>query len=114
MATQPTKTISRRKSKFGVLSKLIVVFLILSVLACLLLVVIYIPIRATRLYGPSAAWLSLPQRVQYSVLLLWYDGLLTQPLDPNGAEQSFTIEIRESVDSVANHLQAVGLIQDAD
>ncbi len=114
MATQPTKTISRRKSKFGVISKLIVVFLILSVLVCLLLVVIYIPVRASRLYGPPAAWLSLPQRVQYAALLLWYDGLLTQPLDVNGAEQSFTIEIGESVDSVANHLQAVGLIRDAD
>ena len=114
MATQPTNTISRRKSKFRVLRTLIVVFLLLSVFVCLLSMVFYIPSRATRLYGPPAAWLSLPQRVQYSALLLWYDGLLTQPLDPNGAEQSFTIEIGESVDSVANHLQAVGLIRDAD
>ena len=114
MATQPTKTISRRKSKFRVMRTLIVAFLVFSIFLCLLSTVVYVPSRATRLYGPPAAWLSLSQRVQYSALLLWYDGLLTQPLDPNGAEQPFTIEIGESVDSVANHLQAVGLIRDAD
>jgi len=51
--------------------------------------------------------------MQYSALLLWYGGLLTQPLDLSGAEQSFTIEMGESVDSVANHLESVGLIRDA-
>ena len=52
--------------------------------------------------------------MQYSVLLLWYDGLLTQPLDSSGAEQTFTVEVGESVDTVANHLQSVGLIRDAE
>jgi UPF0755 protein len=52
--------------------------------------------------------------VQYAALLLWYDGLLTQPLDLSGQEQVFTIEIGESVDSVANHLEGVGLIRDAE
>jgi UPF0755 protein len=51
--------------------------------------------------------------VQYSVLLLWYDGLLTRPLDVQGSEQTFTIEIGESVDAIANHLEGVGLIRDA-
>jgi UPF0755 protein len=114
MATQPTKTITRRKSKSGTIGKLIALFLILSLFACLLSVAFYVPSRAARVYGPPAPWLSLPQRVQYSALLLWYSGRLTQPLDPNGTEQSFTIEIGESVDSVSNHLQAVGLIQDAE
>jgi UPF0755 protein len=86
----------------------------MSLLACLLSVVFYIPSRAARVYGPPAPWLSLPQRVQYAALLLWYNGLLTQPLDPNGAEQSFTIEVGESVNSVSNHLQAVGLVRDAE
>ena len=94
--------------------KLIVLFFIFSISACLVSTLFYIPSRAARIYGPPAPWLSLPQRVQYSALLLWYDGLLTQPLDLNGAEQPFTIEIGESVDSVSNHLQSVGLIQDAE
>ena len=114
MTTQPNKTISRRKSKFGSVRKLLALFLFFSFLACLLSVLFYIPTRAARMYGPPAPWLSLPQRVQYSALLLWYNGLLTQPLDVNGTEQPFTIEIGESVDSVANHLEAVGLIQDAE
>jgi cell division protein YceG involved in septum cleavage len=77
-------------------------------------VFLYIPARATRVYGAPASSLSFPQRVQYSALLLWYDGLVTQPLDTSGPEQDFTVEVGESVDTVANHLQSVGLIQDAE
>jgi UPF0755 protein len=114
MTTQPNKTITRRKSKFGTIRKLLILFLFFTFAACLLSFLFYIPTRAARMYGPPAPWLSLPQRVQYSALLLWYNGLLTQPLDPNGTEQAFIIEIGESVDSVANHLEAVGLIRDAE
>ena len=94
--------------------KFIAIFFVLTTILCLSGIFLYIPLRVARLYGPPAPWLSLPQRLQYSVLLLWYSDLLTQPLDVNGAEQSFTIEIGESVDSLANHLQSVGLIRDAD
>ena len=75
---------------------------------------IYIPIQATRIYGAPTPALGILQRIQYSALLLWYDGLLTRPLDSNGTEQSFTIETGESVTSIANHLQIVGLIRDAE
>jgi UPF0755 protein len=111
MTTQPTKTVTRRKSNLGAIRTLIALSIVFCIFACLLSAVFYIPSRAARIYGPPAP---LPQRVQYSALLLWYDGLLTQPLDPSGAEQTFTIEIGESVDSVANHLQSVGLIRDAE
>jgi UPF0755 protein len=114
MTTQPNKTITRRKSNFGTIPKLLILFLFFSFVACLFSALFYIPTRATRMYGPPAPWLSLPQRVQYSAALLWFNGLLTQPLDPNGTEQAFTIEIGESVDSVSNHLEGVGLIRDAE
>ena len=114
MATQPTRSIPRRKSNLRLLRRLIALLLILSSLVCLLAALFYIPLRAARMYGPPAAGLSLPQRVQYSALLLWYDGLLTQPLDLNGEPQTFKIEVGESVDSLASHLQAVGLIRDAE
>jgi UPF0755 protein len=114
MATQPTKPIAKRKSKIGIVRNLLVLFLIFLLFVCLLSTLFYIPSRAARIYGPPAPWLSLPQRVQYSAMLLWYDGLLTQPLDLSGAKQPFTIEVGESVDSVANHLQSVGLIRDAE
>jgi UPF0755 protein len=81
---------------------------------CLFLVFFTIPSQAARIYGPSATSLTIFQRVQYSAELLWYDGLLTRPLDERGGEQTFIIEIGESVDSVAAHLQEVGLIRDAE
>ena len=93
---------------------LIVFSLAVFLFICLFGVLLYIPSRAAQLYGPPAPGLSLPQRWQYSALLLWYDGLLTQPLDASGTEQTFTIEVGESADSVANHLESVGLIQDAE
>ena len=94
--------------------KLIIPIFFLIILACLFLAVIYIPIQATRIYGAPTPALGIFQRVQYSALLLWYDGLLTRPLDASGTEQPFTIETGESVISIANHLQIVGLIRDAE
>jgi UPF0755 protein len=94
--------------------KLIAASLILFLCVGLSVIFLYIPSRAARIYGPSAPSLSLLQRVQYSALLLWYDGLLTQPSDLSGAEQSFTVEPGESINLVANHLESVGLIRDAE
>ena len=94
--------------------KLIILLFFLTFLACLFLAIVYIPIHATRIYGAPTPALGIFQRIQYSALLLWYDGLLTRPLDASGTEQPFTIETGESVISIANHLQIVGLIRDAE
>jgi UPF0755 protein len=96
--------------------KIIPITILFTILlcACLFLAFVTIPAQAMQIYGQPAPWLTLSQRVQYSALLLWYDGLLTRPLDANGKEQSFTIEPGESVNSVANHLEVVGLIRDAE
>ena len=96
------------------MAKLIAIGFVLTICAVLGFLFVYLPSRATRVYGPPASALSFPQRIQYSAMLLWFDGLLTQPLDPSGAEQAFTVEVGESVDTVANHLQSVGLIKDAE
>src|SRR6266498_1384040 len=89
--TQPNKSISKRKSKAvnRSMRKVIATFLILTLCAGLYIYFLYMPARAARVYGPPAPSLSLPQRAQYSALLLWYDGLLTQPLAMNGTKQSF-------------------------
>ncbi|HET9905263.1 MAG TPA: endolytic transglycosylase MltG, partial [Anaerolineales bacterium] len=92
---------------------IIIVFLFLA-LACLFSALIYLPSQATRIYGPPSSALGLLERIQYSALLLWYDGLLTRPVDLSGTEQTFTIEQGETVDAIANHLQIVGLIRDAE
>jgi UPF0755 protein len=81
---------------------------------CLILTFFTIPAQAVRIYGPPADWLTISQRVQYSAQLLWYDGLLTRPLNENGVEQAFVIETGESVNSVAVHLQESGLIRDTE
>ena len=93
---------------------IIVFFLFFFILACSIIALVTIPSQAARIYGPPAEWLTLSQRVQYSAQLLWYDGLLTRPLNENGADQVFVIDIGESVNSVAAHLQEVGLIRDAE
>lgn len=93
---------------------LILISLALLILACLFLTLIYIPTQATRIYGNPSPSLGLSQRVQYSALLLWYDGLLTRPVDSNGKEQAFIIETGESVDVISNRLQIVGLLRDAE
>lgn len=113
MDTQPVKPITRRTARTTTIRRLVFVLFLLSLFACLLSIFFYIPTRAARIYGPPAPSLSILERMQYSAMLLWYDGLLTQPVDVSGTEQTFTIEIGETVNSVANHLESVGLIRDA-
>jgi len=93
--------------------KLLFFLFIIFMLACLFIVIITIPSQATRIYGQPASWLTFSQRVQYSARLLWYDGLLTTPLDVNGKELPFTVEVGESVNSVALNLERMGFVRDA-
>ncbi len=80
-----------------------------------LLVAIFwgLPLAALRKYGPYSDTLNPLQRVQYSALLLWYDGLITSPVDPTGAEQSFSVQAGDSAASVASRLEAQHLIRSA-
>jgi UPF0755 protein len=94
--------------------KLFIFIFLLLVLACSLLIFVTIPSQAVRIYGQPSPRLTFMQRIQYSVSLLWYDDLLTRPLDLNGTAQSFIIEPGESVNSVASHLEVVGLVRDAE
>jgi UPF0755 protein len=94
--------------------KLIPILLLVILSICLFLVVVTIPSRAARIYGQPASWLTISQRVQYSAQLLWYNGLLTNPRDANGAEQSFSIQQGESINSIANNLEGMGFIRDAE
>jgi len=94
--------------------KLIPIIFILLICICFFWALVTIPSQATRIYGSPSAKLSLSQRIQYSVQLLWYDGLLTNPVNTSGDEQTFPIEIGESVNLIASHLQEAGLIRDAE
>ena len=102
-----------KNQRSKIIIRLIVILLIFFALACFIVTVFYIPSRATWVYGAPSPSLPIPQRIQYSALLLWYDGLLTRPLDTSGVEQSFTVETGESVNSIASRLEVVSLIRDA-
>lgn len=86
----------------------IFVFFVIGFLA-----LVSLPARASRLYGPPAAHLSISQRIEYSARLVWYDGLLITPRDPIGAEQPFRIEQGEAVDSISSRLEQAGLVSSA-
>jgi UPF0755 protein len=82
------------------------------ILLCLLLLTfVILPLQASKLYGPPNPNLGLWGFVEYSAKLLWHDGNLTRPLDGNGAERVFAIGQGESVSSVAERLQADGLVK---
>ncbi len=68
---------------------------------------------AARLYGPPSPALNTWDRFEYAARLLWYDGLLTSPIDRDGGERTFLIQSGESVTSVALRLEESGLIKDA-
>lgn len=94
--------------------KILPILLILFFLLCLLVVFITIPSEAARIYGPPAPGLTIVQRAQYSARLLWYDGLLTRPLNSEASERNFKIESGQSVDSISMSLQDAALIRDAE
>jgi UPF0755 protein len=94
--------------------KLIPITVLLFVFICIFLVFIAIPSQAKRIYGQPAPSLAFLQRVQYSAQLLWYDGLLTSPLDARGMDHSFVIQPDETVNSIASNLYGMGFIKDAE
>lgn len=75
---------------------------------------IYVPYMAASTVGPASDRLSNPQRFQYSALMLWYDGLVTNPLDSSAGEVAFQIQEGESAYVVASRLEQAGIIRSAD
>ena len=90
--------------------------LLLVTLAALGLVAlaVFVPQAARKSFGPPGPALNTWQRISYGVQLVWNAGNLTQPRDPNGAEQLFIIPSGESVVSISNRLEQAGLIRSAD
>jgi len=95
-------------------------------IACVLLVVILciltaglvwlvesIPTMAQEAFGMPDQRLDFVQRVQYSTQLLLVKNSLLTPADPSGANQPFTVNPGESVNSVGLRLEQAGLIQSA-
>ncbi len=91
----------------------ILAFIVLLVLACIYLAFGYLPARASLLYGPPAASLSISDRIEYSARLLSYGEVLTAPYIPNAPEQRFRIEPGESVYSIATRLYDAGIVSNS-
>src|SRR5438105_3942453 len=79
-----------------------------------LTVYLLVPWFATLTYGPPSEGLSGLQRLQYSALLLWYDGQVIRPADFSAAGQDFSVAPGEGTASVAQRLEQAGLIRNAD
>lgn len=91
----------------------IFIVLLAVLFAVILLLAIGVPVVAAQVYGPAASALTTGQVVQYSARLLWDDGLLKKPLDPNRPQQKLDVGQDESITSVCNRLQSSGAIRDA-
>jgi UPF0755 protein len=89
-------------------------FFVLLVPVLLALGLIFVPIRASQVYGTPSSALGLWGKLEYSARLLWYGGTLIQPYDPNGVERHFLVEQGEPVAEIANRLESAGLIFSAD
>lgn len=90
---------------------ILILLLIAVVLGALFL---GIPEVAGRTFGPAASHLDPLQRFQYSAKLLWADGLLTRPLQAGALEIQFDVEPGESVVSVCDRLERVGVISSSE
>lgn len=89
-------------------------FILLAAVALgLVAVMMVVPALAGQSFGPPAASLDTWHRTSYALELVWNSGDLTQPRDPAGAQQLFTIQPGESVPSIAQRLEKAGLIRNA-
>lgn len=87
---------------------------IVLVLAALLIMLVFIlPIIATRQFGPAASSLDPIQRIQYSAKVLLMREDILQKGTPAVDAVKFNIEAGESVYSVAEKLEAAGIIPNA-
>jgi UPF0755 protein len=87
--------------------------LILLAALSLVALVVFIPLAARQSFGEPGPSLSPWQRFSYGLKLVWNAGDLTQPRDPAGAEQLFSIQPGESVLSISNRLEGASLIRSA-
>jgi len=88
---------------------LLIIPLILAIGAFLL-----VPLLTAQTYGPPSESLSILQRVQYSALMLWYDGQISRPISSEGGEIPFKVEEGEKPALVAAKLEQAGIIRNAD
>jgi UPF0755 protein len=89
----------------------------LSVLVCIILaglaaLLVYIPKQTESLFGPPSTLLSPMQTITLSVrITLFYKNDLTTRMDIAGKEQSFIVNLGESVGSITARMEENGLVR---
>jgi len=103
----PRRTRRSKRSRAPIL-----VLAVLFLLAMLLVgnLVLNLPAEAAERFGTPASWLNTRQLYWYSALLLVQEKDLSQPAQPGGVEQEFTVGEGESVASITGRLWEAGLI----
>ena len=91
----------------------VTLLLLLLVIIGLVAAAVAVPAMAWQSFGAAGPSLNSWQRFSYGLDLVWNAGDLTQPRDPAGANQVFTIQPGESVRSIADRLEQAGLIRNA-
>jgi len=104
---------NRHQSRSPNLITLGCIFVLLIIPIIGLGVFFYTPAIAVRELGPASESLNVIQRFQYSALLLWYDGLITRPVDSSAGQQPFSVEAGDSASSVSVRLEEQGIIRSA-
>ena len=81
---------------------------------CVLAVFFVLPAQARVAFGPPAPGLSREQRFLLSARLLVNADQLTEPFDQDQPEKAFQVLMGDSPNTISGHLQAQGLIPNAD
>ena len=104
------------KSRPSLLVSCLVVILLLTCLITILAGVVFLGAqqRAERMFGMPSASLSTFQRIYLSIQLLMQEEILTQPANPSGNPQEFTVQLGEATGSVIERLESEGLIPSSD
>jgi UPF0755 protein len=73
-----------------------------------------LPEQAAQQFGVPAPGLSAVQRLNYAARLYWYQNDLLSPVNPDGKQEPFTVDLGEAAGPVAGRLEAAGLIRNAE
>ena len=90
----------------------LIVFILFS--SAVIGIFLLVPFMAEQKLGPISETLDGFQRFEYSALMLWYDGLVTSPVDSTAGEVGFIISEGDNAGMVAQRLEEQGIIRSAD
>lgn len=89
-------------------------FAILATIGLAVAVFLMIPYLAASALGPASERLNTLQIFHYSALMVWYDGLVTNPVVSSAGSVPFKIGTGDDAATVAARLEQAGLIRSAE